>query len=212
MEWDDRGRTAAFVRYLSGLPFDSVWWGFRVDWIVETDLTTAYELLHAHDVVDDAAQEALRRRADMFYPPHVVQSVVDADGVPVVDSMMCDRVLAPFSKVTDRNLHKERIEEIDEYIPPHEWREVVLKAGQSSAASIRDSDDVKQRIADAQSRVERDYAVRMPILRARVTRDNNPETVQFEEGLLAALGEGIRNPALNLEAVAFVVLEFGRAH
>lgn len=217
LSWEDRGLAAAFLRRVHNLPDNFSWSGFRLDLTVEVDLYAALIVLEKRGINNVQSRASLRRRADSLYPPHFVTSVIDVQG-EVLEArgtsskarIIFGFVVAGFDKHKgDTNLHKNRLDLIDTYVPPHEWVRRVRQVNAASKLSVQNSGDVARRSAEGVERVRRERADRLPVLLARAARDGSYEAAQLEEELLAALEKGVAAPSLVLNAAAFVALEGG---
>lgn len=96
MSWDDQGTAFATWRVEPGLDVGGRYWlGFRLCWLVQTDISAAAEGL------SPAARQALRRRANEALPPRLVTRHVDMDLRLVEDARLAAVLERPYDNRPD---------------------------------------------------------------------------------------------------------------
>jgi ATP-dependent helicase HepA len=213
VEWDDRGRASAIWRYEPNWsPREGEeWTGFRFHYVASADTEPAQDVLR-RSRLRGVAPEALRRRADALLPPSFETVWVGSDGSEVTDKRLLSVLSRPYRHPrdygSDYNLHKHRIEMLDQVVDRGVWPRVCGDARPKSEALLRHDPSFQAQCAAQASRAERRFEHRMDQLRlrARLEGGGGVGEVAFEEELGEALIAGIRTPALRLDTVTFFVI------
>jgi ATP-dependent helicase HepA len=212
VEWDDRGRASAIWRYEpSWSPREGEeWTGFRFHYVLSADTGPALEAL-GRSGLRGVAPEALRRRADALLPPRFETVWLGSDGSEVTDKRLRSILSRPYRHPrdygSDYNLHKHRIEMLDQVVDRGVWPQVCGEARRVSEARLRHDPSFQAHCATKASRAELRFEHRIDQLQLRgLVGGGGVGEVAFEEELGAALIAGIRIPALRLDSVTFLVI------
>ena len=212
IEWDDRGRASAIWRCEAAWSPEEgdEWTGFRFHYVVEADTKPALEHLRETEL-HSTIGEALRRQADALLPPRFETAWIGSDGAPVTDPRLLSLLHRPYRHPkdygSDFNLHKHRIEYLDQVVERGLWPQICSRARQASEELLREDPsfqkDCEMRASQAERRVER----RLDQLRLRARlQGGEGADVELERDLGELLIEGVRSPGLKLDGVTFFVI------
>ncbi|MBF2068023.1 MAG: helicase [Calothrix sp. C42_A2020_038] len=229
IHWDDRGQ--AFAMWRVDDSWDAgegmEWFGFRFDYIIETDLTS-YKL-------DPIKYKALQRRADSLFPPIIQSIFIDARNEPmsiVEDKPLLDILQRPYrakgkspikpSKTPtkgavnqDYNLAKSRLSILDNFVDPDEWQNFCRDARNTSVELLLSQASFIEQCEKAAAHAEQKLSRRLEQLRLRLNRIKLQEKIidktltqeVIEEAKLnQAIIEGIRHPNIRLDSVGFIIV------
>jgi ATP-dependent helicase HepA len=213
VEWDDRGRASAIWRYEPSWSAaeGEEWTGFRFHYVVAADIEPAVDVLRQSGL-RGVAPEALRRRADALLPPRFETVWVGSDGAEVADKRLLSILSRPYRHPrdygSDYNLHKHRVEMLDQVVDRGVWPRVCGVAHQASEALLRHNSTFQAHCEAQASRAERSFEHRLDQLRLRagMEGEGGDSEVAFEQALGEALIKGVRTPALRLDTVTFFVI------
>lgn len=220
IRWDDRGQ--AFAMWRHDQAWDSgegmEWVGFRFDYIVETDLDAAKQVLTAPGQ-NKADYRALERRADALFPPMLETIFLDAQ-VRVVENVALLNILqhsyyGKSGHPRDYNLAKGRLPILDEFVNADEWPDLCSSARSTSEDLLRDRSsfvELYQRYAKSaeQKLINRVDQLRLRLNRLVLTEQISDsvlaQEISTESALSQALVEGIRHPRISLDSVGFIIV------
>lgn len=223
IQWDDRGQ--AFAMWRHDESWDSgegmEWFGFRFNYIVETNLEAAKQILIAPGQ-DKADERALGRRADALFPPMLETIFLDARYEPMcaIEDVALLKILErPYKGKKcyprDYNLAKSRLAILDEFVNANGWANFCRNARSNSEALLRDRPSFIDSCDRHTKNAARKLGNRVEQLRLRLNRLSQVEQVldatleqelRTETALSQALVEGIRHPRIRLDSVGFIII------
>jgi len=212
IEWDDRGRASAIWRCESSWSPEEgdEWTGFRFHYVVEADTQPALDYLRGTGL-GSANGEALRRQGDALLPPRFESVWIGSDGCPVTDPRLLSLLHRPYRHTrdygSDYNLHKHRIEYLDQVVERGLWPQICSTARQASEELLRDDPSFQKNTDMQASRSERRLERRLDQLRLRARLQGaEGAELELEQDLGELLIEGVRSPVLRLDSVTFFVV------
>jgi ATP-dependent helicase HepA len=137
---------------------------------------------------------------------------VGSDGREVTDKHLLSILSRPYRHPRDYggdyNLHKHRIEILDQVVDRGVWPRVCGEARRASEAGLRNDASFQAQCATRASRAERRLEHRMDQLRLRagLGGEGGVDEVAFEQELGEKLIAGVRTPTLRLDTVTFFVI------
>lgn len=220
IRWDDRGQ--AFAMWRHDEAWDSgegmEWVGFRFDYIVETNLDAAKQVLTTPRQ-NKADYRALERRADALFPPMLETIFLDAQMSIVEDVALLNILQRPYygksSHSRDYNLAKDRLPILDEFVNADEWPDLCSSARSTSEDLLRDRPSFIELCQRYAKSAEQKLTNRVDQLRLRLNRFVLTEQISdsvlaqelsTESALSQALMEGIRHPRISLDSVGFIIV------
>lgn len=217
-EADDRGRSFAMWRYdptYIGDPVGDIF--FRFDFILETCVEGAAQILVSCGRKTDATVAAVRRRGDMALPPFYRSVWLDRELNPVVDPKVLARLAQPYrvepdvSGRVDFNLNSKRWKTIQQLEIPEVayWYDICFKARSVAESVLRSNGDVVETLRKADQRAAEVDRGRLGQLRARNQATTSATDIQeygFEEQLATALRKGISAPQIRVDLIGAVFL------
>lgn len=208
---DERGRSTAVWRHAVGAPNGAGVLHFRFDFIVETDIRPAADVLKLARHITSSALSSLGRRGDMALAPFFHTIWLDGDLQEVTDAALLAALAKPYSVEAsdqggrDFNLNPRRWRILREMRLPYleEWPELCRRARVRAEDSLRALPALNQGLAEAARRAEADDAARLGVLQARAHRSGASGLLDLdlERGLSERLIAGIRSPRVSLDAV-----------
>ncbi|MBD2436541.1 helicase-related protein [Nostoc sp. FACHB-110] len=220
IEWDDRGQAFALWRHYSSWESEpkKEWFGFRCNYLVEVDLKHIKQVITDYQL-DNSQYNILKRRVDALFPPFIKTIFVDASSealCDVQDELILNILQHPYQKdknhhgVQDYNLAKERLEVIDNFIPPDNWQNVCYQAGNISKQLLTERPDFRQLCQQYAQIADKKLGQRVEQLRLRLNSQTWDHTLAEElkiEGVLkAAIVKGIIQPEIQLDSMGFMVI------
>lgn len=209
---DERGRSTGVWRHELGAPDAAGTVFFRFDFVVETDVRPAMEVLDLAGRLTSSALSSVRRRGDMALAPFFHTVWLDADLVEVSDAAMIAALSKPYTVEAggqggrDFNLNPKRWRILREKGLPHleEWPEVCRRARVRAEECLRALPLLNEGLHKAARRAEMADAARLGLLQARAHRSElgDQRDLELERGLSEQLIVGIRSPRVSLDAVA----------
>lgn len=218
--WDDRGKSFACWRCISGANLDHDCIFFQLDYIVEADVDPVGQILHSGQSIGKAVH-ALSRKADGWFPPQRWIIFVDQDMQIVENPEMLEILNKPFpeSREDERayNLNLERQWALDEIISPDRWTELCRKVRQFSEQIIRTDRAFMAHCQESAERAKHELERRMEQLRRGLvygtevgieanTIGSIDSFIKEERQLYEALIRGIEQPSVRLDAVGAIVI------
>ena len=214
--WDDRGTSFAMWRHVprAELPDDPQVY-FRFDFLVEADIERAVDGLTGYEHI---TEEAVRLRADGLFPPLMNTVWVRSDGKKIDDEDIQEILDMPYDSDgtkrfgRDYNLNAERWERIEEMYDRESWTATCHEVRDEAEAVLADEVSLKERCERYADRADRRSRRRIDRLRTRAeragdqTRDLEMKQLELEQQLVDALEDGIRTPAIELDAVGAIFL------
>ncbi|AFY32649.1 protein DpdE [Calothrix sp. PCC 7507] len=216
IHWDDRGKTFAMWRVDEN--WDSgegkEWYGFRFNYIVETNLTNY--------IGNTTKDKTLQRRADSLFPPIVESVFIDARSESmsaVEDETLLNILQRPYKskggKYRDYNLAKSRLSILDNFVESSKWQEFCYQARRTSLDLLNQHPDFSALCKNSATHAEQKLGKRLDQLRLRLTRHTNQERISDpaleqelnnETALSQVIIAGIRQPAIRLDSVGFIIV------
>src|SRR5205085_1944350 len=145
IHWDDRGQAFAMWRHEPSWSAaeGSEWIGFRFNYVVETDLTTATLELAEHKMTE-VGNQALARRADALFPPFTETIYIDTLMQEVENATLLKILKRPYSRKElpnrDYSLDDERLPIIESLIGIDTWANLCREARNHSETLLRSRD------------------------------------------------------------------------
>lgn len=224
VRWDDRGQ--AFALWRTDESWDATegkeWFGFRFDYVVETDLSAAKEIVKSYGL-DSRKLKSLKRRTDALFPPLIRTVFIDArEGqMSIVEDENIQQILqrkysGKSYKVTrDYNLAKNRLAILDRFVPAEEWQDFCRQARNTSEELLKKQSTFielcQQRALFAENKLEtRINQLRLRLMQyselEQMSNSSLTEELDTETALSQAVIEGIQHPAIRLDSVGFLVV------
>ncbi|RUT08305.1 hypothetical protein DSM106972_014730 [Dulcicalothrix desertica PCC 7102] len=202
IHWDDRGQAFAMWRVDDSWEKSegAEWFGFRFDYIIETDLSS-YK-------IDPIKYKTLQRRADSLFPPIIQSIFIDARNEPmsiVEDEALleilqrqykgkgkppikppikaADKAAAKTASKTppkgannqDYNLAKSRLPILDNFIHPDDWQDFCRDARNTSVELLISQDNFIEMCDKTAASAEQKLGRRLEQLRLRLNRIKQQE-------------------------------------
>ena len=208
---DERGRSTGVWRHAAGAPDGAGVLHFRFDFVVETDIRPAADLLDLTGHLTSSAFSSLGRRGDMALAPFFHTVWLDGDFQEVTDAALLAVLSKPYAVEAsdqggrDFNLNPRRWRILRELRLPYleEWPEVCRRARVRAEECLRALPDLNQGLEEAARRAETADAARLGLLQVRAHRSGvgDQRDLDLERGLSEQLISGIRSPRVSLDAV-----------
>lgn len=220
VQWDDRGQ--AFAVWRCDPTWDSSagneWVGFKIQYIVQADLSRAQSRLQAHGFATSNVR-SLSRRADALLPPKLETLFFDSSGQEVVEEAVL-RIVRKRGRRrsdggSDTNLTKERLRLLGDVIDPNAWEWTCRTVRENSERSLRARASSQHRWQSAAKEAERRAVVAIAQLRARAAAadilgaaeaDAAQAGIAFETEIAEAIAEGVRRPELRVNSIGCIVV------
>ncbi|WP_414542381.1 protein DpdE [Nostoc sp. CCY0012] len=219
INWDDRGK--AFAVWRNDESWDAApgkeWFGFRLNYLVETNLELAKKVLTTHQL-DNSQAKILQRRVDGLFPPMITTIFIDgrSDVMSIVeDDLLLNILQRPYKdrnndRCRDYNLAKERLGIIDNFVEPSNWKSFCHQVRSSSEKLLANRPDFINLHEQSAKVAEQKLSKRVEQLRLRLNRQPGDsalaEELQLETALSAAILEGIHQPQIRLDSVGFMIV------
>jgi len=214
IRWDDRGQVFAIWRWIPS--WDDAegaeWLGFRFDYIVEADVNAAIEKLPKGK---RGNIQALRRRADAYFPPQFITVFIGTELKEVIDHELIEILSLPFEKSRDINLTKDRLEIIDTLIDPSIWPNLCRQAREESERIIKQRPAFINLCRGYSLEARKGFEHRILQLSLRNEQEKqlkgshrtvSNEDVEMERKLCEALIGGIEKPKMTIDSVGFICI------
>ena len=214
IRWDDRGTSFAMWRHAPRHEMaDDPSLFFRFDFIVEADVSPAVEALAGYDHI---TEEAVRLRADGLFPPLMQTVWVDDEGRPVTHEATLEMLELPYDQEgtkrfgRDYNLNSERWEKIAKLFDEGEWESLCHSVRDAATDVLADQVDLRERCDRRADQAVKRAQTTIDRLRTRLAQSGvdsrEVDQLELEEALITALEEGIRQPAIRLDAIGAIFL------
>ena len=224
VRWDDRGQ--AFALWRTDESWDKTegkeWFGFRFDYVVETDLNPAKEIVKSYGL-DSRKLKSLKRRTDALFPPLIQTVFIDASKpeMSIVEDENIQQILQrsyngkSYKGNRDYNLAKNRLVILDRFVPPEQWQDFCRQARATSEELLKKQAQFvelcQQRALFAENKLEtRVNQIRLRLKRhsetEKIPNSSLTEELDIETALSQAVIEGIRHPSIRLDSVGFIVV------
>ncbi|MBL1198836.1 MAG: helicase [Nostoc sp. GBBB01] len=219
IDWDDRGQ--AFAMWRTDASWDAQqgkeWFGFQYNYIVETNLKIAKQVL-IENKLDNSQYKILQRRVDALFPPIMETIYVDGRKQPisvVEDPVLLDILQRPYkdrnnNQQRDYNLAKERLEIIDNFVEPSKWQNYCYEVRNASLALLSNRPDFIELCEKRSLIAEKKLSNRVEQLNLLLNQQSwdraLAEELKIETALSAAILEGIRRPQIKLDSVGFIIV------
>jgi ATP-dependent helicase HepA len=160
LAWDDRGRAWAMWRHAPGVKKPVLI--FRALVQVSVDLAAVERALAAFGW-DTIRRGSLLRLVRGWFPEFIAELLLDEEGEPAPEKLTehCQR---PYHYKIDRNLGKERAQQIREKFGEKEWRKWCTGAARKSVASVTKGEALRS----ARDNAQQSAAAHFALLRARL--------------------------------------------
>ncbi len=208
---DERGRSTGVWRHALGAPDEAGVLHFRFDFVVETDIRPAADVLDLAGHLTSSALSSLGRRGDMALAPFFHTVWLDGDFQEVTDAALLAALSKPYAiEASDQggrdfNLNPRRWHILREMGLPYleEWPEVCRRARMRAEECLRALRHLNEGLNEAARRAETADAARLGLLQARAARSGASDQgdLDLERGLSEQLISGIRSPRVSLDAV-----------
>lgn len=201
LKWDERGQAFALWR----VEENCEWVGFSFDYFIEADLTHVQPIIAASKL----NEKAIKRRADILFPPRRETIFLDINFNPVTDEKLIKILSRPYHKSKDVSLAKSRLSILDQFIDPSQWERVCQEARRRSEQLLRLQNNFAELCRQQGEQAREKLEAGIYQLEQRLNYHPN---AQLEEDLKLeiALGEnllkGIYHPHLEADAVGFMVV------
>ncbi|MBC1240305.1 protein DpdE [Nostoc sp. 2RC] len=219
IDWDDRGQ--AFAMWRTDASWDAQqgkeWFGFQYNYILETNLKIAKQVL-IENKLDNSQYKILQRRVDALFPPIMETIYVDGRKEPisvVEDPVLLDILQRPYkdrnnNQQRDYNLAKERLEIIDNFVEPSKWQNYCYEVRNASLALLSNRHDFIELCEKRSLIAEKKLSNRVEQLNLLLNQQSwdraLAEELKIETALSAAILEGIRRPQIKLDSVGFIIV------
>ncbi|MBW4554687.1 MAG: DEAD/DEAH box helicase family protein [Trichormus sp. ATA11-4-KO1] len=219
INWDDRGK--AFAMWRTDDSWNPAsgkeWFGFRFNYVVETNLEVARQILKTYNL-DNSQDKILKRRVDALLPPTMETVFIDGRSQPVCvveDAALLNILQRPYKyknsdKCRDYNLAKERLGIIDDFVDASKWPSFCQQARRTSLELLCDRPNFIALHQQCSKVAEQKLSKRVEQLRLRLNRQTWDRTLaeelKIETALSAAILEGIRQPQIRLDSVGFIIV------
>ncbi|WP_392534004.1 protein DpdE [Nostoc sp. C117] len=219
IDWDDRGQ--AFAMWRTDASWNDKdgkeWFGFQCNYIVETNLKVAKQVLIDRKL-DNAQFKILQRRVDALFPPIIETIYIDGCNEPisvVEDKALLNILQRPYkdknnNQGRDYNLAKERLGIIDDFVEPSKWQNFCYEVRNASLELLSNRPDFIELCEKSAKVAEKKLDNRLEQLRLRLNQQSwdqaLAEELKIETALSAAILEGIRQPLLKLDSVGFIIV------
>ncbi|MCF2150370.1 SNF2-related protein [Desmonostoc muscorum LEGE 12446] len=219
IDCDDRGQ--AFAMWRTDASWDAQegkeWFGFQYNYIVETNLRIAKQVLIDYKL-DNSQFKILQRRVDALFPPIMETIYIDGRKKPisvVEDKVLLNILQRPYKdknnyQARDYNLAKERLEIIDDFVDPSKWQNYCYEVRNASLALLSNRPDFMELCEKCAKVAEKKLGNRVEQLRLLLNQQTWDqalgEELKIETALSAAILEGIRQPQIKLDSVGFIIV------
>jgi len=219
IDWDDRGQ--AFAMWRTDASWDAQqgkeWFGFQYNYILETNLKIAKQVL-IENKLDNSQYKILQRRVDALFPPIMETIYVDGRKQPisvVEDPVLLDILQRPYkdrnnNQQRDYNLAKERLEIIDNFVEPSKWQNYCYEVRNASLVLLSNRHDFIELCEKRSLIAEKKLSNRVEQLNLLLNQQSwdraLAEELKIETALSAAILEGIRRPQIKLDSVGFIIV------
>jgi ATP-dependent helicase HepA len=201
-EWDDRGRAFAVERTApQSSPYHgSLTVAFQFDLIVEA----------VPEGADGPGGGVLQRRADGFLPPRVETVFVYLDGRVVTDTELLDVLSRRFKKPEegggDINLHKDRLDVIDDVVPSYEWETRCHQTRDAAIAHLTRTPDYRDRITRAASAASEAAAVTRRVADLWASGFGVADALDAELDVAHRVEIAVSSPRVRVDAAGFWIV------
>ena len=213
VRWDDRGLCFALWKFRpksnAAAPADLA---FRFDFLVAGDIRPARAILAKKT---NLSPQSIRRQADQLFPP-IIQTIWLGEDLKLIPA----KSLAPFAEPYDKgqggpngrdyNINHERWETLSKHYPPAKWEDLCAKARKAAEVILRDHLQLKELTKTKADQAARFAAIRLAQQESRIAhlapalRKEEKVQLKLDEALAEAVEEGIRKPAVRLDAIGAV--------
>lgn len=221
IHWDDRGQAFAMWRHDTAWDAEQgmEWVGFQFNYVVETNLDAAKQVLTKLGP-NSADYRALGRRADALFPPMLERIFLDAQMCLIEDAALLDILKRPYysksgRQYRDYNLAKNRLPVLDEFVDAGEWQDFCRRARSTSEDLLRKRPSFIDLCEQRAKIAEQKLGNRVDQLRLRLNRLSEVEQmsdsvlaqeISTESALSQAILDGIRHPHIRLDSVGFIII------
>ena len=222
-DMDDRGRSYAMWRQVYENFPAGMKMCFRFDFVIETRLDEAIEVLASHKVGSDkSARSILGRRGDALFSPTVEQVWVDEEGEELDGKFIENFLLREYAKkggqgYIDKNLEMPHLRAFRQFAPDifENWNERCTRLRERALAIVVAREDLLQSQQSAIKCALAEDDVRYAQLHSRIQSLQGSEAkseskqLEMERQLGAALLRGITSPSIKVDVagVVFVTSE-----
>lgn len=204
--WDIRGLAFATLRVCPNMHFEEPWVGFRLDFVVEGNLSK-----WENDIRFTGQLAAARRRTDRLLPPWIETHYLDFELAPVADERLLEQLRYPYkhSAVRDLNLQK-RLEMMEKVIAPITLERLSRKSSEVGAALVRNGARFQAAIETGrtQAQMELDHRLERLAMRENFLGKALPQDDEHvsEEAFETVVAQAVMEPAIRLESIGVFVL------
>jgi ATP-dependent helicase HepA len=209
---DDRGRAFAMWRFVPSGREPALY--FRLDFLIEADLTEAADLLETLKL----SSASLRRRADDAFPPSYRTIWLSSDLENVEDQTILRTLAMPYARQPrisggfDRNVRGERWEEALRQLDLADWSDVVFRAKTVGETMLRHGSELLELCREQGRAFDTAVALVASRLESRIhrlsgaARTSEEVWARREASLADAIRRGIAAPRITLDCMGAVIL------
>jgi len=215
---DDRGRSTAMWREMpsyNGRTLADLF--FRFDFVVETDLSHALDVVAKSGGLTSAVEAALGRRGDIALPPHFESVWLSDDLEPVEDEATLRYLNMPYRPDStsiegrDFNLNAQRWQILKQLNVSQliHWKEICSATRLQAEQLLRDKASFRQAIDAALLQAALSDTGRLALLKVRADRTSlaaDAADWTREVELSRALLKGVGSPKISVDAVVACML------
>ncbi len=207
LAWDDRGRAWAMWRHVPGVKQPKL--VFRALVQVSVDLVAVENALAAI-AWDTIRRGSLLRLVRGWFPEFIAELWLDEHGDPANEKLI-EPCKQPYHYKIDRNLGKERAQQVREKFGEKEWRKSCEGSAKKAVASVMKGDVLTTARTKAQHAASAHFALLRARLKARQQAGIDSAAQAMSEGKTLAdleelVGGILSNPVIRLDTLGAYVL------
>jgi ATP-dependent helicase HepA len=215
LEWDDRGICFAMWRYRPEFQTHTyAQLGFRISFVVESDLTPIKSLCKAWP---EASLEALRRRADSVFRPFATSIWLNAELKPISSNerkVFAERYRKEWVHGSGRdfNLNNQRWMEVAKAVDISSWPALCKAARASAEVVLREKSQLMAMAEQKAQLAASQCEARIHLYQSRLSHSSGnlsegiTRDLEFESAFNTSLVEAIRKPSLRVDSIGAVFL------
>jgi ATP-dependent helicase HepA len=219
LRWDDRGVCSAMWRYRPKLRSEEpIQLAFRFDLVIEANPAPISALL---DEWPEVSLAALRRRADMAFPPITRRFWLDSELERITDPNLLKLLAERYrdelirgrpQEGKDFNINQTRWKKVNQVFDVTVWRGLCYEARRRAEDILRETTQLPDRIRDMTANAETVSADRIEQFESRLARIDGEEAaalhheLEFERAFADALRAAIQQPAIRVDSIGAVFL------
>ncbi len=213
VRWDDRGLCFATWKYRPKSTANAAELAFRFDFLVEADIEPTRSIVAKKPGLTLAS---IRRQADQLFPPILQTIWLDNNLKQMTDAKQLAVFASPYDRGQgnqqgrDYNINHERWETLNKKFPAAKWETLCLKARKAAETMLREQLHLKELTKARGDHAARQAAIRQAQQESRLAhftpaqRKEEKLQMKLDEAIADAIEEGIRQPAIRLDAIGAV--------